>query len=70
MKKKLLIWMLAGCMAAAMPATVLAAENVEESGTETEAGTAELGDDIYSFQVMFDGDLLKQIGIASCRERV
>lgn len=59
MKKKLLIWMLAGCMAAAMPATVLAAENVEESGTETEAGTAELGDDIYSFQVMFDGDLLK-----------
>ena len=59
MKKKLLIWMLAGCMVAAMPATVLAAENVEESGTETEAGTAELGDDIYSFQVMFDGDLLK-----------
>ena len=59
MKKKLLIWMLAGCMAAAMPATVLAAENVEEFGTETEAGTAELGDDIYSFQVMFDGDLLK-----------
>ena len=59
MKKKLLPWMLAGCMAVSMPGAVLAAENAEEAGAETEAGTAELGDDIYSFQVMFDGDLLK-----------
>ena len=70
MKKKYFVWLLAGCMAVTAPNAVLAAENVEEASAEAEAasadtassdpaGTAELGDDIYSFQLLFDGDLLK-----------
>ena len=61
MKKKLLPWMLAGCMAVSMPGAVLAAENAEEAGAETETaseaalsgasgetGETGPGDDIYS----------------------
>lgn len=72
MKKKLLPWMLAGCMAVSMPGAVLAAENAEEAGAETETaseaalsgasgetGETGPGDDIYSFQLMFGEDLLK-----------
>lgn len=68
MKKKLLIWVLAGCMAVSMPGTVLAAETADKAGAAADAGTAELGDDIYSFQVMFDGDLLK--APMSCEELI
>ena len=39
MKKKLLPWMLAGCMAVSMPGAVLAAENAEEAGAETETAS-------------------------------
>ena len=30
-----------------------------DTASSDPAGTAELGDDIYSFQLLFDGDLLK-----------
>lgn len=77
-KKKYLVWLVAGCMMLSLPARVLASGETAASETETqeeaageeqdesgmsenagETGADVLGDDIYSFQLEFDGDLMK-----------
>lgn len=73
MRKKYLVFLLAGCMTFSAPSMVWATEQTTEAATEAAAGeaasqagetadtasTSGLGTDVYSFQVEYAGKLIQ-----------